>query len=123
MEQKQGSKFENFQKPSKQQRKNARIRITNLIGNFVFHNQNKENECTILDIGTGGLGIETKTLLYPGDKIIVKFWLEDTIFELPCIVSRVSGKNAGVIYDNVSEEIIVKIQNFIHKNIFHKKIK
>lgn len=121
MEQKQGPKFGDFQKPSKQQRKNARIRINNLIGSFTLNNQSRENECRILDIGTGGLGIETKTLLYPGDKIIIRFWLEENNFELPCVVSRVSGKNAGVVFENISEEIIAKIQNYIHKNFFHSK--
>lgn len=120
MEQKKISTSGEFINPSKQRRQNARIRLTNLTGTFILQNQNKEYECQILDIGTGGLGISTKTLLYPGDKIIVKFWLEDKIFELPSVVSRVSGKNVGLIYDNVSAEMINQIQTFIHKNIFQK---
>lgn len=121
MEQKKSLSSGELRSPSKQQRKNARIRVTNITGTFILQNQNKEYECQILDIGTGGLGISSKTLLYPGDKIIVKFWLEDKNFELPSVVSRVSGKNIGLIFDNVPTEMINQIQNFIHKNIFHKK--
>ncbi|MFN3603785.1 MAG: PilZ domain-containing protein [Leptonema sp. (in: bacteria)] len=110
-----------FRDTKKQQRKNARIRLTNLLGTFFLVSEKKEYECQILDLGTGGLGLSTKTLLYPGDKIIVKFWLEDQMFELPSIVSRVSGKNVGVIFENIQNKEIEKIQSFIHKNFFHKK--
>ncbi|GIX41958.1 MAG: hypothetical protein KatS3mg129_1691 [Leptospiraceae bacterium] len=63
-----------FRDPSKQKRKNARIRVPNIPATFILEGLNKEYECQILDIGTGGLGISTKTLLYPGDKIRIRFF-------------------------------------------------
>ncbi len=106
-----------FRESSKQKRKNARIRV-NLNGTFVILGMDKENECNIVDIGTGGMGILTKTLLYPGDKVKIHFWLDDKEFYLQGTVSRVSGKNVGLIFEDISTDDIAKIQNYIHSRLF-----
>jgi len=110
-----------FRDPSKQKRKNARIRVPNLPAMFSLEGINKEYECIINDIGTGGLGISTKTLLYPGDKIKIHFWLEGIEFNIPATVSRVSGKNVGLVFEDLPVEIVAKIQNYIHSKLFKEK--
>jgi len=71
-----------------------------------------------LDLGTGGVGIATKTLLYPGDKIKIHFWLEGNEFNLLATVSRTSGKNVGLIFEDPPLDAISKIQNYIHSKLF-----
>ncbi len=109
-----------FREASKQKRKNARIKLLNVTGSFLIHTQgnSQSHECVILDIGTGGIGISTKTFLYPGDKIQIQFWLENQFFDIPAIVSRVSGKNVGLVFDNPEIQYITKIQDYIHSKLF-----
>ncbi|MCS7205798.1 MAG: PilZ domain-containing protein [Leptospiraceae bacterium] len=111
----------NYRDPSKQKRRHARIAVSNLQGTFLVEGSGQEHDCSILDIGTGGMGISSKTLLYPGERIKMRFWLENQEFEIPGIVSRVSGKNVGIIYDNPPQDVIMKIQNFIHSKLFKGK--
>jgi hypothetical protein len=107
-----------YRDPSKQKRKNARIRVNNITATFKIEGTNQDYECQILDLGTGGLGIATKTLLYPGDKIKIHFWLEGNEFNLLATVSRTSGKNVGLIFEDPPLDAISKIQNYIHSKLF-----
>lgn len=116
-----GNPLGDYRDPSKQKRKNARIRINNLIANFKISGVPKEYECQILDIGTGGLGLSTTTLLYPGDKIQLNFFLDGVEFHINATVSRVSGKIVGVVFDEISSNEVAKIQNYIHSRLFKEK--
>lgn len=110
----------NIRDPNRQRRKHARIRVNNLKATFQIQGSNKEYDCVILDLGTGGIGIESKTLLYPGDRVIIKFWLQNRYYEIPSMVSRVSGKVAGLVFENPESEAIGNIQSYIHEQIFRE---
>lgn len=98
----------------KQRRKKARVR-TNLEG-FYFLNKNPNRiPCKIIDLGTGGLTVQSGTVLYVGDILTVNFTLEQVPLKITGKIGRTSGKNAVVIFEDLPLQDISVIQNYIHK--------
>lgn len=103
----------------KQRRRKGRVR-TNIQGSYTLSGKNKSIECTIVDLGMGGLTLQTGVVLYQGEKIRTNFLLEDSSLELDGVVCRITGKNAVLKFDDISEVNSSKIQEYINK-IYYKE--
>ena len=100
----------------KQRRKKGRIR-TNIPGIYIIHNNQKPKniDCTIVDLGIGGLTIQSGVALYQGEKVTTIFRLEENDYTIEGIICRISGKNAVLKYDELSETVSTRFQEYINK--------
>ena len=105
---------------AQQKRKKARTGV-NIPAEFVLKGQSQPVECTVTDLGTGGLSINTRSTMYTGDQIEVRLRLGNQSLSVPCSVVRVSGKSIGLQFDRIPEEQMEYIQNYIHTTFFEKK--
>jgi ribosomal protein L35AE/L33A len=106
---------------SKQKRKSARIRV-NLPATYQLGKVPAQFECVIIDIGTGGIAIQAKTLFYKGDELTLRFKIDSNAMVIQGKVLRTTGKNIIVVYDNIPE----RERNIIQKQIdsfFYKEVK
>lgn len=103
----------------KQRRRKGRVR-TSIPASFTIGGKNKNIECTIVDLGMGGLAFQTGVVLYQGEKIRANFQLEDSFLELEGVVCRITGKNAVLRYDDIPETVSAKIQAYINKIYYNE---
>ncbi|MFB5649113.1 PilZ domain-containing protein [Leptospira wolffii] len=108
-----------YRDPSQQKRKNARVKIT-IDGEFAVKGKAQRFPVFIVDIGTGGAGLETRTSVFEGDRIHLFGTINGKNMDLESEVIRVSGKKANVIFLNLSDEDKDLIQDLIHKKFFDK---
>lgn len=102
---------------SRQKRKMARTTVS-LSGEYLVGADERPVECSITDIGTGGLSMLTKTSMYVGDAVRVRLRLGSESLELAGQVVRVTGKTVGVQFTSIQEEHLEKIQDYIHTTFF-----
>lgn len=102
---------------AQQKRKKARARV-NLQGEFQLEGKPEKFPCTLVDIGTGGLSLQTRSTLYVGDKIVVSFKLKAKPMKQNAVVTRVSGKSIGLQFTGLGEAELAEIQEYIHSAFF-----
>ena len=73
-----------------------------------------------MDIGIGGLSFTSRSTLYQGDRVHIRFRLMERSVEFDGEVSRVSGKYVGLAFLDPSEDHLELIQKYIHSNFFDK---
>ena len=88
---------------------------------FVLKGQGQPVECTVTDVGTGGLSITTRSTMYMGDRIEVRLRLGNHALAVEGSVVRVSGKSVGVQFDGIPDADMETIQHYIHTTFFDKK--
>lgn len=103
---------------AQQKRKQARS-PAKIEADFMLKGQDQPHPCSVTDLGTGGLSIQTKSTLYQGDVIDIQLKLQGRMLKLPVEVVRVSGKSIGLKYQNLSDQDMAKIQDFIHRAFFN----
>jgi hypothetical protein len=103
----------------KQRRKKGRIR-TNISGFYSLSGKTKNIECTIVDLGMGGLTIQSGVALYQGEKVTASFRLEEDPLQIEGVIGRTSGKNAVLRYEDLPEDIAKKIQGYINKIYYNE---
>ncbi|TGK17889.1 PilZ domain-containing protein [Leptospira fluminis] len=108
-----------YRDPSQQKRKNARVKIT-IEGEFCVKGKTQKFPVHVVDIGTGGAGMETRTSVFEGDRIVLFAAINGKNMELESEVIRVSGKKANIIFVNLPDEDKDLIQDLIHKKFFDK---
>lgn len=108
-----------FRDPAQQKRKKARAQIE-AEGEFAIGDSPSYQSCQMVDIGIGGLSFSSRSTLYQGDRVKVRFRIMDRQMEFEGEVSRTSGKYVGVAFLNPSEEQLELIQKYIHTNFFDK---
>lgn len=104
--------------PAQQKRKKARAPV-NRGGEFAV-GAGSYQECTVNDIGTGGLSFATRSALYPGDSIRIRVKLGEKFMDLPAMVARSSGKTVAAVFDELSEDQVITIQEYIHQSFFER---
>ena len=108
-----------FRDPAQQKRKKARAQIQ-ADAEFCMQGNPTWHACQLVDIGIGGLSFTSRSTLYQGDKVQIRFKLLDQHVEFEGEVSRVSGKYVGLAFLNPDEELLERIQHYIHTNFFDK---
>lgn len=103
--------------PSKQKRRNARIAVR-IDAEFRMAGESATHPADLIDLGTGGIGLVARMPLYPGDRLVLSFPLEERYIEVSVVVSRASGKNFGVVFENPEDPAIEFIQNYIQRKFF-----
>lgn len=109
----------NVRDKAQQKRKKARA-ITNINGEFHLNGKDEAIPCLITDLGTGGLSMQSRTTLYDGDQVVVRFRLGPNYMQLAANVSRLSGKNVGLQFTNPDEKQMEALQAYIHTAYFEK---
>ena len=109
----------NVRDKAQQKRKKARA-TTNINGEFQLDGKGDPIPCLLTDLGTGGLSMQSKTTLYEGDKVLVRFRLGASMLQLNAVVTRLSGKNVGVQFANLGEDQMEALQAYIHTAYFEK---
>lgn len=104
---------------AQQKRKKARTGV-NIPAEFALKGQGQPVECTVTDLGTGGLSITTRSTMYMGDQIEVRLRLGKEALTILCSVVRVSGKSIGLQFDKIPDIQMEYIQNYIHTTFFDK---
>lgn len=104
--------------PIKQKRKKARVRI-NTQGIFYLGNKPKPFDCNLVDLGIGGLTIQTGSVLYAGEKVKVEFKLNSEKLTIDGVIARANGKDYVVRYDELPERETSVIQSYIHR-VYYK---
>lgn len=102
---------------SQQKRKKARARVS-LQADFQLEGKPEKHPCSIVDIGTGGLSIQTKSTLYVGDRLVVFFKLKTRVLTQNATVTRVSGKSVGAQFTGLGDAELAEIQEYIHSSFF-----
>ena len=106
-----------FIPPDKQRRQSARLK-TQSQGLFKMKNSTTWENCTVLDVGIGGLYIQGAHSFYIGDKVDVKFALQDKYLTLEIEIKNVQGKKAGGSFINVPEKTLNYIRDVLHSAYF-----
>ena len=104
--------------PKKQKRKKARVRLSTAGIYFLNSHKHRVNNCHLVDLGTGGLTIQSGSILYIGDSITVEFELNNQKLRIPGVVARATGKDYVVRYEELPEFETGIIQDYIHKVFF-----
>jgi len=100
--------------PSQQKRKKAR-RSVNVPAECQIVGHSDFMPCTLTDVGAGGLSLVTRSSLYVGDKVNVRFKMGETNFDSEGAVVRVLGKAVGIQFENLAETDLDRLQDFIHR--------
>lgn len=108
--------------PNQQKRKKARAQV-NLPADFQILGHHEFLPCSLADIGSGGLALITRSSLYIGDKLKVRFKIAESPFEGQCVVVRVVGKAVGVQFENLSPADEDRLQDFIHRVFLERERK
>lgn len=102
----------------KQKRKKSRVRLS-IEASFILNsNKSKPYTCRLIDLGTGGLTIQSPTSLYTGDKVQVQFKLNQENLDIVGVVARGQGKDFVIRYEELPEKENHFIQEYIHKVFF-----
>ncbi len=106
----------NFLSPDKQKRESARIRVQ-LKGQYRFVGYKDWMECSIYDVGIGGIRLEGKTSFYIGDELDVGFMLDNITIKASLIVTNIAGKKAGSRFIDIDKDSKDAIQKFLHNTL------
>ncbi len=82
----------------------------------VYYLKNFEGEGRIVDISTGGIGMEVRQIFVPGDLVRIVFRLPDQSnneIEFWGIVRNVSGSLIGINFEEISNENREKIDRYV----------
>ena len=109
----------NFRDTAQQKRKKARAQI-DAEAEFAIGNSDAYQTCHLVDIGIGGLSFSSRSTLYQGDRVKIRFRLLDRMVTFEGEVSRTSGKYVGLAFLDPDEEKLELIQKYIHTNFFDK---
>ncbi|MBP9886856.1 MAG: PilZ domain-containing protein [Leptospiraceae bacterium] len=104
--------------PKKQKRKKARVRLSTPGCFFLNSHSHRVNNCHLVDLGTGGLTIQSGSTLYIGDRITVEFQLNSQTLKIQGVVARATGKDYVVRYEELPQFETSVIQDYIHKVFF-----
>ncbi|WP_032930224.1 PilZ domain-containing protein [Leptospira santarosai] len=110
-----------YRNPSLQKRKNARIKIA-LGAEISIQGKQEKYPVTILDIGTGGVALDSRTTMFEGDRIHLHTKINGKDLILETKIIRSSGKKVNGIFVGIADEHKIEIQEFIHKKFFGKEI-
>lgn len=113
------AEYVNLRDPSKQKRKNARVPVA-VSGEFRIGKHDSVLEASVVDVGTGGIGLTARTPLFPGDRILLAFPLNDARVEARLVVSRASGNAFGAVFESPEDPAIPAVQEFIQKKAFSR---
>lgn len=102
----------------KQKRKKSRVRLSTPATFILNSKKQSPYNCNLIDLGTGGLTIQSPTTLYNGDKVQVQFKLNQDMLNITGIVARGSGKDFVIRYEELPEKEHNTIQEYIHKVFF-----
>ncbi len=102
----------------KQKRKKSRVRLSTPASFILNSNKQRPYTCNLIDLGTGGLTIQSPTTLYNGDKVQVNFKLGHDDLNITGVVARGSGKDFVIRYEELPEIENNLIQEYIHKVFF-----
>ena len=102
----------------KQKRKKARVRLSTPGSFYLNTHKHRVNNCHLVDLGTGGLTIQSGSILYIGDGITVEFELNNQKLRIPGVVARATGKHYVVRYEELPPFETDIIQDYIHKVFF-----
>jgi len=108
--------------PAQQKRKKARAAV-NAPGEFKIKGHAEFLACTIADVGAGGLHLLTRSSLYVGDQLTIKFQMNGAPFESAATVTRSLGKAIGVQFENLTPEDEARLQEFIHAALLERERK
>lgn len=108
--------------PAQQKRKKARAAV-NAPGEFKIKGHPDFLGCTIADVGAGGLHLLTRSSLYVGDNLTVRFQMNGSPFECQATVTRSLGKAIGVQFENLTVEDEDRLQAFIHSALLERERK
>lgn len=80
-----------------------------------YYLQGSEANGTIVDISSGGIGIEVKQILVAGDILRIKFNTPDqNVIDFWGIVRNVTGNFIGVKYEEISNENRERIEHLVN---------
>ncbi|MBW0432717.1 PilZ domain-containing protein [Leptospira yasudae] len=111
-----------YRDPALQKRKNARVKIT-LDAEMSIKGKQERHPVTILDIGTGGVALDSRMTMFEGDRIHLHTRINGKELTLEAEIIRSSGKKANSIFVNIADEHKNEIQELIHKKFFEKEKK
>ena len=103
----------------KKQRQEPRL-IVDLPAQYKLDKSPNYAECCVVDISAVGLGVEIKSFLVEGDKVKLKFPLGNRDIEISCIVKYVLGKTIGLQYQNMEENEVEFIRDYVNKGFFER---
>ncbi len=90
-------------------RVNVNIPVT-----YIF--KGNESDATIVDISSGGVGIEVKQVFAVDDIIRLKFRLGNgTLIDFWGIVKNVSNNFIGIKYEEISNETCKALENYVNE--------
>lgn len=108
--------------PAQQKRKKARASV-NVAGEFKIKGHAEFLPCTIADVGAGGLHLLTRSSLFQGDFLTVRFPMAGSTFECNGVVTRSLGKAIGIQFENLPPEAEHRLQEFIHSALLERERK
>ncbi|MBM9579360.1 PilZ domain-containing protein [Leptospira sp. 201903070] len=111
-----------YRDPAIQKRKNARVKIT-LDAEMTIKGKSERHPVTILDIGTGGVALDSRMTMFEGDRIHLHAKINGKEMTLEAEIIRSSGKKANSIFVNIADDHRNEIQELIHKKFFEKEKK
>ncbi|EMM72267.1 PilZ domain-containing protein [Leptospira weilii] len=111
-----------YRDPSLQKRKNARIKIA-LGAEISIKGRQEKHPVTILDIGTGGVALDSRTTMFEGDHVHLHTKINGKDLILETKIIRSSGKKVNGVFVGIEDKHRVEIQEFIHKKFFGKEKK
>lgn len=106
----------NFMQPDKQKRDNARVKV-NIEGEYAFESDNKFMNCQLRDIGTGGVALEGKFSFYEGDRLQLRFSLDQRPMKALIEITNVSGRKAGGRFISLTDEQYSMIQSYLNRHL------
>ncbi|AYV55589.1 MULTISPECIES: PilZ domain-containing protein [Leptospira] len=108
-----------YRDPALQKRKNARVKVT-LDAEMSIKGKQERHPVTILDIGTGGVALDSRMTMFEGDRIHLHARINGKELTLEAEIIRSSGKKMNSIFVNIADEHKNEIQELIHKKFFEK---
>ncbi|EQA62051.1 PilZ domain-containing protein [Leptospira alexanderi] len=111
-----------YRNPSLQKRKNARIKIA-LGAEISIKGKQEKHPVTILDIGTGGVALDSRTTMFEGDHVHLHTRINGKDLILETKIIRSSGKKVNGVFVGIEDKHRIEIQEFIHKKFFGKEKK
>ncbi|AXR60408.1 PilZ domain-containing protein [Leptospira mayottensis] len=111
-----------YRDPSLQKRKDARIKIV-LDAEISIKGKQEKHPVTILDIGTGGVALDSRITMFEGDYVHLHARINGKNLILETKIIRSSGKKVNGVFIGIGNEHRTEIQEFIHRKFFGKQKK
>ena len=94
------------------------LRLTRVNVNIpaVYTLKGSEADAAVVDISSGGVGLEVKQIFVVGDIVRVKFRLTDgRLIDFWGIVKNVSNNFIGIKYEEISNETCKALENYVNE--------